>query len=126
MSDKLSNIIAEKISSNQNEMVVIQYGIHQLLATIVNFLTIFICGILWEEVELCVILFVGIFILRPYAGGYHANTEFKCYAFSMGMINIAMIAKKKIILSGIGMINMYIGFALLIFFFRRPIIQYIC
>ncbi len=116
MSDKLSNIIAEKISSNQNEMVVIQYGIHQLLATIVNFLTIFICGILWEEVELCVILFVGIFILRPYAGGYHANTEFKCYAFSTGMINIAMIAKKKIILSGIGMINMYIGFALLIFF----------
>ena len=116
MSDKLSNIIAEKISSNQNERIVIQYGIHQLLATIVNFLTIFICGILWEEVELCVILFVGIFILRPYAGGYHANTEFKCYAFSMGMINIAMIAKKKIILSGIGMINMYIGFALLIFF----------
>ena len=46
MSDKLSNIIAEKISSNQNEMVVIQYGIHQLLATIVNFLTIY----MWDFV----------------------------------------------------------------------------
>ena len=48
MSDKLSNIIAEKISSNQNEMIVIQYGIHQLSATIVNFLSNFY---MWDFVE---------------------------------------------------------------------------
>lgn len=82
--------IAEMISCDKEEREIIQYGLHQGFMILLNLLTIIICGGLWKELPFALLLFLGIFILRPYAGGYHADTELRCYLISTVAVNSAV------------------------------------
>ena len=73
-----SEKIAEKISDDKEEQEILQYGLHQGFTILLNLVTLIVCGILWNELSLMLFLFLGIFFLRPYAGGYHADTELRC------------------------------------------------
>lgn len=82
--------IARCIGKDKEEIVVINYGLHQLMIIMINLITMLICSIFWEQSIFCVLMFFGIFLLRPYAGGYHAKTEFGCYLLSVSVMNLAM------------------------------------
>lgn len=89
----LSEKWARQIAENEETYEVIEYGLHQLFLILVNMLTVFVCGILWGELLFCFILYWIIFRLRPYAGGYHADTETACYFLSVGVINMAIVCR---------------------------------
>jgi len=109
--------IAEKISSNEEEQEIIKYGLHQGVLILLNILTLVICGILWKELPFVVLVFMVIFILRPYAGGYHANTELSCYLISTIMMNIFISLHKIIVLSNMIFMGIYIVTAMFICIF---------
>ena len=88
--NKLTEKIARCIGKDKEEIVVINYGLHQLMIIMINLITMLICSIFWEQSIFCVLMFLGIFLLRPYAGGYHAKTEFCCYLLSVSVMNLAM------------------------------------
>ena len=46
--------------------------------------------------------------MRPYAGGYHADTELRCYFLSTAMMNMVVFLKKTIVLSNIMFIIIWI------------------
>lgn len=89
-----SRKISNQICVNQNEKEIIQYGLNQFFWILLNFLAIVISGILWHEFCFSILVFLEIYFLRPYTGGYHANTEKKCCMISVGIMNIAMLVRK--------------------------------
>lgn len=61
-------------------------------------------------------LFRNIF-LRPYTGGYHADTEIKCCILSVGIVNIAMLVRKINEISLDSMLMIYLCFVCVIVLF---------
>ena len=55
--------------------------------------------------------------LRPYAGGYHADTEIKCCMISVGIVNIAMLVRKINVISLDCMFVIYLCFICVIVLF---------
>lgn len=95
---KFSIRLIEKIGHDEEEREIIQYGLHQGFLILLNLLTTVVCGILWKELPFVLLVFWGIFFLRPYAGGYHADTELRCYFLSTAMMNMVVFLKKTIVL----------------------------
>lgn len=75
----------------------------------INVLTLVISGILWQELSFTLLVFLELFFLRPYAGGYHADTELGCYLISILMMNIIIFLKKGIVLSNMLFIGSWLG-----------------
>lgn len=112
-----SEKIAEKISNDKEEQEILQYGLHQGFTILLNLVTLMVCGILWNELSFMLFLFLGIFFLRPYAGGYHADTELRCYFISAAIMNIAVWAKRSLILSDVILAAIWIGTAVIIWIY---------
>lgn len=74
----------------KDEFEIIEYGIYQMIWEGFNIATIFFIGILWGKIAEILVLFFHYKILRPFAGGYHSDTENRCYIFSVCMMNIDM------------------------------------
>ena len=89
--------LIEEISDNKEEQEIIQYGLHQVRVILINVLTLVISGILWQELSFTLLVFLELFFLRPYAGGYHADTELGCYLISILMMNIIIFLKKVVL-----------------------------
>lgn len=104
-----SEKLIKQIVDTDEEYEIIQYGLSQLFLMILNIVTIVACGILWREWLFCLLLFILIFILRPYAGGYHADTEMNCYIASVGVMNLAMVCRHNMNLSVLPLAFLYCG-----------------
>lgn len=117
MINEWSKRISNHICVNQNEREFIQYGLNQFFWILLNFFAIAISGILWHEFCFSILVFLEIYFLRPYAGGYHADTEMKCCMISVGIVNIAMLVRKVNMVSLNGMLMIYICFICVIVLF---------
>lgn len=95
----MSEKIAKSIGRTQEEIEIIQYGMHRMFLITINLLTVFVCGVFWHELLFDVYLCGIIFLIRPYTGGYHADTEIRCYFLSVGIINLAIACKHFKIIS---------------------------
>lgn len=109
--------ISNQICLDQNEREIIQYGLNQFFWILINFFIIAMTGYLWHEFSFCILLFLEIYFLRPYTGGYHADTEIKCCMLSVGIVNIAMLLQKFSVFSRNSMIMIYICFICVIILF---------
>jgi accessory gene regulator B len=105
--DEFSNRLLLQISENEDECEILCYGLHQILIITVNLLSVLVCGILWDELLFSTFLFLCLFFLRPYAGGYHADTESRCYVISVGVMNLAMVGNKVLRIPTSAMILIY-------------------
>ena len=74
----------------QDEIVVVKWGIKNILDTIFNVTTFLIIGILMGMITETVFFTIGYIPLRSYAGGYHAKTPFRCWIVSSLILFIAM------------------------------------
>lgn len=117
MISEWSRTISNQICENQNEKEIIQYGLKQFFWIILNFIGIVISGILWNEFYFGILIFSEIYFLRPYTGGYHANTEINCYMVSVGIVNIAMLLRKINVFSLDSILMIYICFICVIALF---------
>jgi accessory gene regulator B len=109
--------IAEKISDDRDEQEIIQYGMHQGFLILCNILILMISGLFWGEVPFVIFVFWGIFFLRPYAGGYHADTELRCCFLFAVIINMVMFGKKLLVLSNRILIGLWVGMTVFIWIF---------
>lgn len=117
MISEWSRTISNQICENQNEKEIIQYGLNQFFWILLNFFAIAISGVLWHEFCFSILVFLEIYFLRPYAGGYHADTEIKCCMISVGIVNIAMLVRKINVFSPDSILVIYICFICVIALF---------
>ena len=87
--DNISEKIADIICNDNQEFEIIIYGVHQMITIILNLFLTVISGIL-------AVMYFYFSILRPYAGGYHSETEGKCLVISIALINLILFAKRYV------------------------------
>lgn len=84
------------------------FGLRQGMTITINILTIFVVGIILGELLNLIVFSVSYLMLRPYAGGYHAESEIGCYIFSTLMMVVVAIISKIISLNIITVVIMLV------------------
>ncbi|MGL5257136.1 MAG: accessory gene regulator ArgB-like protein [Proteocatella sp.] len=79
---------------------VYQFGLNQLIFIAINLTTTVIIGIVFSMLFESIIFLVSYMVVRVYAGGYHAKTQFRCYIISSLFIVLALMGVKYIIWEG--------------------------
>lgn len=119
----LSKKIAGYVSTDEEQRDVLEYGVHQTILIILNVLTVVVFGLVWNDLLFISILFVCFVTVRSYAGGYHADTELRCYLLSIVEINLLLLFKYYLEIPS----EIYIviaGVAVLIIFFLAPVANF--
>lgn len=109
--------ISNKICISEKDKEIIQYGLNQFFWILFNFFAITMSGLLWHEVCFSLMVFFEIYFLRPYTGGYHADTEIRCCILSIGIVNTAMLLRKFSVFSSSSMFMIYMCFICIIILF---------
>ena len=87
------SFVAKGIITNE-EQDICTYGLRQGTIMFLNVLTTIIIALIFNVLWQCIVFLLAYILLRSYAGGYHAKTQFRCYLFSIAMmIIIAMLIK---------------------------------
>lgn len=120
--EKYSSNLISQISTSKEDREVLEYGLHQSLMILLNLLSVLICGFFWKLLLFGLLLFLTLFFLRPYAGGFHADTEIRCYMVSIGIINLVMAGVKFINMSDSIMIILYMG-SFLVIWKNAPVVN---
>lgn len=68
---------------------IVRYGLEALADNILAFLLTALVGFFYGSLLSGIVLWMSIFPLRKYAGGYHAKTKVRCYLISVGMLVVA-------------------------------------
>lgn len=118
---KATNWIVDKLESNKiitlENRELYAYGFQQGFTILWNLISMILIGLLFQQVLECILFLMFYFILRIYAGGYHASSVKRCYLCSCVMISAALFVIKIHVLSIFicAVISFLSGFA--IFFF---------
>jgi accessory gene regulator B len=84
MSKKLSSFFAANNIIKQEDAEVYEYSLEILFSTILNFAAVVVIAVLTRKVLPTVIYLLGFIPVRLIAGGYHADTHFRCFLVLMG------------------------------------------
>lgn len=86
MSEKFANKLINMQLISSEEKDIYSYGFKQGFLLLLNIITIIVVGFIFNMVWQTIIFMAAYSFIRGYAGGYHANTPFACYLFSIAMI----------------------------------------
>ena len=96
MIGKLSVLLAKKLVKNgniqENEQEMYVYGFFMFLSHMFYLFVACIFGIVFNCFIESVIFYVLFQSIRRYAGGYHADTQNRCYVISTAIIAVALLA----------------------------------
>lgn len=91
---KLSCKIADRLEHcgiiSKSNRTLYECGLRQMFATILNILTMLLIGFIMGLAVPAMVYTIAYIPLRVYAGGYHASTPQRCWAFSAIMLWIAL------------------------------------
>lgn len=104
ITDSIVQIMLKHGIINAEDAEVYQFGLNQLIFISINLITTVIIGILFSMLFESIIFLVSYMIVRVYAGGYHAKTQFRCYIISSAFIILALLGVKYIIWDGMASI----------------------
>ncbi len=94
MFEKVSVKITDKLENNgiiqSSSREVCAYGLRQIFSTVLNAGTMLFIGLIMHMAIEAILFTVAYIPVRIYAGGYHASTPQRCWAFSAIMLVIAL------------------------------------
>ena len=96
--DNKTEKIAANICGENHELEIVTYGIHQMIVMMLNIMFTVISGIVWHELFFMVVMSLYFSVLRPYVGGYHAETEEKCLIISIILVNLILFCRRYFVL----------------------------
>lgn len=84
MSKSLSSFFAANSIIKAEDKEVYEYSLEILFSTILNFAAVIIIAVLTRKSLLTLFYLLGFIPLRLIAGGYHADTHFRCFLVLLG------------------------------------------
>lgn len=90
LSEKLTDKLIKMRLINDEQKDLYDYGFRQGFLLLFNMITLIIIGFIFNMFWQSLIFMIAYSFLRAYAGGYHANTQLRCYLFSTGMIVVVL------------------------------------
>lgn len=90
MFERISAIIADRLENNRiiqmEAKEVCAYGLRQIFSTILNAGTMLLIGVFMHMTIEAILFTIAYIPIRIFAGGYHASTPQRCWAFSAVML----------------------------------------
>lgn len=83
MSNKLSSFFAANGIIKEADTEVYEYSLEILFSTVINFAAVIIIAVLTKSILITSVYLLGFIPLRLIAGGFHADTHFKCFLVLM-------------------------------------------
>lgn len=120
MLENLSLKISQKmikydIISKADEEVY-SYGIYQFIMLLLNLVTSFLLGLLFQLLIPCIVLNISYILIRINAGGYHADSPLKCYINSTIIIAVLLAIIKWILFHPITLVVIFTVASIIIWF----------
>ena len=81
-----------KTFSKAEKEEIIRYGLDRIKSTGIMTLVTLLMGCVFQVIFQSIIFLVCFIVLRKYAGGYHADTQNRCYVISTVIIAVALLA----------------------------------
>lgn len=118
--DKIANILCADSVITEDEQVIIKYGLEMMYNNLLGLAITLVVSAVFASLVEGLLLWIILFPLRKYAGGYHAKTKGKCIVVSIALLIIAFgVWNKNVCLTW-----QYVAisqFLCLIIFFIAPI-----
>ena len=96
ISKKVTNRLLSRNAIKDEDYEIYQYGLEQLLTSILDLLTLLVIGLIMGMIWQGIIFVLSFMLLRKYAGGYHASTPLKCYLLTTLIITVVLSVMKYI------------------------------
>lgn len=80
--------------TEEEKREIIEYGKERIKSNITGVIIILVIGIVFNLVLESFIFSISFFLQRRYAGGYHADTKWRCYIISIFLITVSIFAIK--------------------------------
>lgn len=94
LSVKITDVFESKGIIQPSNKEVCAYGLRQLFSTILNAGTMLVIGLLMHMMIEAIVFTTAYIPVRIYAGGFHASTPQRCWAFSAIMLFVALCTAK--------------------------------
>ena len=78
--------------SKEEKEEIIRYGLERIKSTCIMTLVTLLLGCIFQVFFQSIIFLVCFIVLRKYAGGYHADTQNRCYVISTVIFAVALLA----------------------------------
>ena len=78
--------------SKEEKEEIIRYGLERIKSTCIMTLVTLLMGCIFQVFFQSIIFLVCFIVLRKYAGGYHADTQNRCYVISTVIFAVALLA----------------------------------
>lgn len=111
LSKKMTNYFIKKNVVNAEQRDIYNYCFEVMLSTLLNLLAIIIIAIATKTYIESLLFSIGFMLMRGTAGGYHADTHFRCFITLMAIYSVMLITKFFIPDS----IKLYLSVAFLIY-----------
>lgn len=101
---KKLNITGRLISHNiikEEDAPIYEYGLQCMFLYIVNFFISVIIAIILNKLTICLLVYVFLFALRGYAGGFHFKNPWVCFVFSQFALILPQLLLDNIVLNKI-------------------------
>lgn len=72
-----------------DEIEIYQYGNEIIISSFLDFLIVFVLGLVFNKIICAFLFFLAFILLRSFSGGYHAETYMKCKIIFM--INLSIV-----------------------------------
>ena len=86
LSARIADSLIESRIIKEEDRGLYEYGIRQLFFTTLNLITEVIIGIMSGMLMECITFLIAYIPLRRFAGGFHADSELRCYGVSTLML----------------------------------------
>lgn len=100
LTDKLVGMLIDEEIITSTEKEVYVYGIHQSLIILSNLAITIILGVISSMIWESIVFMFAYISIRIYAGGYHAETQLRCYVVSILINILALIEIKCFLFNG--------------------------
>ena len=94
LANRIAQLFVKQGIISEADKELYRFGFNQFLTIIFNVVTTLIIGCAFHMVISSVIFLIVYVPLRSYAGGYHANTPWRCYVLSTLVIALVLIILK--------------------------------
>lgn len=108
-------ILNNMIDKNEKELFI--YGIELIISNISSISIVLLLGILFHKLIEAIILLILLWILRYYAGGYHAKTMLRCSCITI-LAFLSFVIYLNIFSSSSNLLMWF--FTILIYIFKIP------
>lgn len=94
--------VSYKLIANGNikseDREIYEYGLRQGAITLINLVTTVLVGALFHMLLYTLIYMICYIPIRMYVGGYHTNSQLRCYLFSIGLNTSVLILIRNLVL----------------------------